>query len=219
MRFRFDPFTLDTGSRQLLRGGDSVHLSPKAFDLLTILLENRPWALGKDDLHARVWPGTFVSDTSLSTLINEIRSALDDSARHPRFLRTVHSHGYAFCGKADALTADRDSAAVTCWVRWNGRDIPLAEGLNVLGREFGSAVRIDLPEISRRHASIVVAGPQATIEDLSSRNGTFIGDDPVRVPRPLRDGDEIRLGTITLTFHIASYDGTTKALPSPRAQF
>lgn len=219
MRFRFDPFTLDTGTRQLLRGGDPVHLSPKAFDLLTMLVENRPWALGKNDLHARIWPGTFVSDTSLSTLVNEIRTALDDSARRPKFLRTVHGHGYAFCGSAEALTGGGDAGAAAAWVRWEGRDIPLAEGVNLLGRGADSAVRIDRPEISRRHASIVVAGARATLEDLSSRNGTFVGDDPVTTPRLLHDGDEIRLGTVALTFHIASYGGTTKALPSRGAQF
>jgi DNA-binding winged helix-turn-helix (wHTH) protein len=218
VRFRFGPFTLDTGTRELLRGNAPVHLSRKAFELLTMLVENRPWALGKDDLHARIWPGTFVSDTSLSTLVNEIRTALDDSARQPKFVRTVHAYGYAFCGHAEALTAGRDLAAVTCWVRWQGHDIPLADGVNVLGREFGSTVRIDLREISRRHASIVVAGSRATIEDLGSRNGTFVGDDPVRAPTPLHDGDAIRLGTVALTFHIASHGGTTEALPARRAQ-
>jgi DNA-binding winged helix-turn-helix (wHTH) protein len=218
VQFRFDSFVLDTGTRQLLRGSETVDLSPKAVDLLTVLLENRPLALGKQDLHARVWPATFVSDTSLSTLVNEIRAALEDDARRPRFVRTVHSYGYAFCGTAEAMTGERNMAGVRSWIRWEERDVPLAEGVNILGRALGSAVRIDLPEISRRHASIVVGVAHATIEDLGSRNGTFVGDDPVTAPRRLRDGDAIRLGTVELTFHVAADGATTQGIPARRPQ-
>lgn len=193
-----------------------MHLSPKAFDLLTILVENRPWAMSKADLHARVWPGTFVSDTSLATLVNEIRTGLQDSARHPRFVRTVHGYGYAFCRSAEASTGQERMGGARCWVKWEGREIPLGEGTNVLGRAFDSAVRVDLPEISRRHASVVISGTQATLEDLESRNGTFVREERITAPRPLRDGDEIRLGTVCLTFHVASDGGTTKAVPSDR---
>jgi DNA-binding winged helix-turn-helix (wHTH) protein len=218
VQFRFDPYVLDTGTRQLLRESSSVDLSPKAFDLLTVLLENRPLALGKQDLHARVWPATFVSDTSLSTLVNEIRAALKDDARRPRFVRTVHGYGYAFCGTAEAITSGRSLAGVRSWIRLEGRDVPLAEGVNILGRDVGSAIRIDLPEISRRHASIVVGVAQATIEDLSSRNGSFVGDEPVTAPRRLRDGDAIRLGTVAMTFHVAADGATTQAIPARRSQ-
>jgi len=218
VQFRFDPFVLDTGTRQLLRGSVAVDLSPKAFDLLTVLLENRPLALGKQDLHARIWPATFVSDTSLSTLVNEIRAALNDDARRPRFVRTVHGYGYAFCGAAEALTGGRSFAVAQSWIRWQGRDVPLTEGVNIIGRDPGSAIRIDLPEISRRHASIVVGLEQATIEDLGSRNGTFVGDEAVTAPRRLRDGDAIRLGTVELAFHVAVTGATTQAMPAHRTQ-
>lgn len=218
VQFRFDPFVLDTGTRQLLRGSETVDLSPKAFDLLTVLVESRPLALDKQDLHARVWPATFVSDTSLSTLVNEIRAALKDDARRPRFVRTVHGYGYAFCGTAEAMPSGGNLAGVRSWIRWEGRDVPLAEGVNILGRDPGSAIRIDLPEISRRHASITLGLAHATIEDLGSRNGTFVGDEPVTAPRRLRDGDAIRLGTVALTFHVAADGATTQAIPARRSQ-
>jgi DNA-binding winged helix-turn-helix (wHTH) protein len=218
MQFRFDSFVVDTGTRQLVSGSQPVDLSPKAFDLLTVLLENRPLALGKQDLHARIWPATFVSDTSLSTLVNEIRAALKDDARRPRFVRTVHGYGYAFCGAAEATTGGRSVAGARSWIRWEGRDVPLAEGVNILGRDLGSAIRIDLPEISRRHASVVVGPGEATIEDLGSRNGTFVGDETVTAPLRLRDGDAIRLGTVELTFHVAVTGATTQAMPARRSQ-
>jgi pSer/pThr/pTyr-binding forkhead associated (FHA) protein len=90
--------------------------------------------------------------------------------------------------------------------------------VNILGRDVGSAIRIDLPEISRRHASIVVGVAQATIEDPSSRNGSFVGDEPVTAPRRLRDGDAIRLGTVAMTFHVAADGATTQAIPARRSQ-
>ncbi len=216
MQFRFERFTLDTGTRQLLLEHDPVHLSPKAFDLLGALIENRPLALGKHDLHERLWPGTFVSDTSLSTLINEIRTALGDSARGARLVRTVHRYGYAFCGTAESTTPGREAGAPTSWIRWAERDLPLVDGLNVIGREIGCAVRIDRPEVSRRHASIVVTGVNASIEDLGSRNGTFVGEEAVSAPRTLRDGDEIRLGTVAVTFHRAAWGATTEEVPTRR---
>ena len=218
VQFRFDPFVLDTGTRQLLSGSEALELSPKAFDLLTVLLENRPLALGKEDLHARIWPATFVSDTSLSTLVNEIRAALDDDARRPRFVRTVHGHGYAFCGTAETITGGRSFVGARSWIRWEGRDVPLDEGVNIIGRDPCSAIRIDLPEISRRHASIVVGPAQVTIEDLGSRNGTFVSDEAVTAPRRLRDGDAIRLGTVALAFHVAATGATTQAIPARPSQ-
>jgi len=98
MRFRFGPFVLDTDARELLRDGAPVHLSPKAYLLLEALLENRPKALSKADLHGRIWPKTFVVETNLANLVTEIRTLIGDEPRRPRFLRTVHGFGYAFRG-------------------------------------------------------------------------------------------------------------------------
>ena len=100
MRVYFGPYVLDRGSRQLLREDDIVHLSPKAFDLLHFLIDHRPRVLSKHELHDRLWPSTFVSDASLASLVAEIREALGDSARRPRYVRTAHRVGYAFCGEA-----------------------------------------------------------------------------------------------------------------------
>ena len=104
-------------------------------------------------------------------------------------------------------------------IRWGERDVPLADGLNVVGREIGCAVRIERPEVSRRHASITLTGANAQIEDLGSRNGTFVGGEPVSAPRALADGDAIRFGTIAVTFHRASWGATTEAVPARRRQF
>ena len=95
MRVRFGPFTVDVETRQLLRDGSEVHLSPKAFDLLCNLIEHRPRVVEKGELLGQIWPDTFVVDAGLNVLIGEIRRALSDDARQPRYLRTVHGVGYA----------------------------------------------------------------------------------------------------------------------------
>ena len=100
MTLRFGPFTVDADTRQLLRDGSELHLSPKAFDLLWSLVEQRPRVVEKTELLTRIWPDTYVVDANLNVLIGEIRRALGDAAREPRFIRTVHGVGYAFCGTA-----------------------------------------------------------------------------------------------------------------------
>ena len=103
MKLRFDAFVLDTDTRQLFGSDDERHLTPKALDLLALLLENRPNAIAKKDLHARLWPATFVTEANLAILIAEIRTALGDSARQPRYIRTVHRFGYAFAADATSV--------------------------------------------------------------------------------------------------------------------
>src|SRR5262245_61158566 len=95
MRLAFGDFVFDSDTRELLRGGDRVTLSPKAFQLLETLIENRPRALSKSVLHDRLWPKTFVVEANLSNLVGEIRHALGEDSRTARFVRTVHRFGYA----------------------------------------------------------------------------------------------------------------------------
>ena len=100
MSFWFGDFELDQERRQLLRSGEPVPLEPKAYELLSLLLERRPRALSRAQIRDAIWPQTFVSESTLAVVVNAIRQALGDDARHPRFIRTVHGFGYAFCGEA-----------------------------------------------------------------------------------------------------------------------
>ena len=92
--------TFDAETRQLWRGEREFHLSPKAFDLLALLVARRPAAVSKIAIRELLWPDTFVSETNLPALVAEIRAALGDDAREPRFVRTLHRIGYAFHGQA-----------------------------------------------------------------------------------------------------------------------
>jgi len=107
--FHIGEFTFDCASRLLMRGGVKRHLSPKAQQLLRLLLVARPRALSREELYDALWPSTFVCETNLASVVNEIRRALGDDARAARYIRTVHGFGYAFCG--EVATSRGDSIA------------------------------------------------------------------------------------------------------------
>lgn len=197
MRLQLGSVTLDTERRQLLRGREALHLSAKAYQLLVHLVENRPRAVSKEEIGQALWPDTFVSETSLTTLVNELRSLLGETARSARLIRTVHGFGYAF--------ADIDGGApAPCRLLWGVREVPLYPGENVLGREPGTRGSIPDGSVSRRHARVVVRDGDATIEDLGSKNGTFLEERRLEGPAVLSDGDTVRLGLVTLVFRSGS---------------
>jgi DNA-binding winged helix-turn-helix (wHTH) protein len=198
--YRFDRFSLDTDTRRLLRDGQELHLSPKAFDLLRLLVEGRARALARNDLHERLWPETHVEDTNLAGLIAEIRRALGDSPDDPRFVRTMHRFGYWFVAVVNGAAAPRRE--IRYWLVWETRQIPLFDGENIVGRAPDAAVWLDAPGVSRQHARIRLDGGQATVEDLGSKNGTFVGGERLTAPHVLSDGDQIRVGSIVMAFRI-----------------
>ena len=207
----FGSFTLDTESRQLLSGEDlqPVHLSPKAYELLRVLVDTRPRAVAKNELHERLWPSTFVSEATLASLVAELREALNERGRESRFIRTVHGFGYAFSGPAREHGAP-DPGRVANWIIYNGRETSLDQGAHVLGRDADVAVPLTSPTVSRHHARITISGPIATLEDLGSKNGTYLRGQAVTSPTPLADGDRIRIGAFELTFRTLSAPASTE---------
>ena len=212
MQVHFGEWRLDPDARQLFRVNEPVHVSPKAFELLKLLVEHRPQALSKTDLHAAIWPATFVSEASLAQLVSEIRAAIGDNAHEPRFLRTVHGFGYAFaCDAPDPRALPKPPATgVTYWLRLVSRDIQLCEGENVLGRDPAATVGLESLRISRYHARIVLTGDEAILEDLGSKNGTYLRGEQIAAPARLQDGDEIRVGPFSLTFHVSGPGAATE---------
>src|SRR5688500_3312152 len=103
MRVRFGPFVLDSATRELLEAGRPLHLSPKSFDLLQILIERRPAVVSKADLQDGVWPVTFVDDANVGNAVAEIRRGLGDDPKTPAYVSTVSRRGYRFC--ADVVGA------------------------------------------------------------------------------------------------------------------
>jgi DNA-binding winged helix-turn-helix (wHTH) protein len=205
VRTHFGPFTLDPATRQLLEAGRAIHLSPKAFDVLQMLVEAGPTVVPKADLHDRIWPGTYVVDANLSVLIGEIRRALADSAQTPRYIRTVHKVGYAFCGDATAdapAPPPQPPTGSRYWLAWNDRTFVLSAGDNLIGRNPECGVWVDAAGVSRRHARLRLDAESgaAVIEDLGSTNGTFVNETRAESQVPLRDGDLVHIGSVPLTF-------------------
>jgi DNA-binding winged helix-turn-helix (wHTH) protein len=211
VRLVFGDLILDIGTRQLLRGDEELRLSPKAFELLRMLIEERPRAISKNDLIERLWPDTYVAEANLPSLIAEIRDVTGDSAEEPRFIRTIRRFGYAFCGSVTD-GASTGSTPFGSWLMCEGRQIRLTEGENIIGREAEAAVWLDFSAVSRRHARIVIAGERATVEDLGSKNGTHVRGNRISGIVDLEDGDEIRIGSVVLSFRMPARPGSTVSL-------
>ena len=197
---RFGNFSFDPGARRLNQSGQDVHLAAKAVDLLTLLSRKAPDAVAKKEIHEQLWPSTFVSDVSLTTLIFELRAALGESARRPRFIRTVHGFGYAFQGDS-AQTPAAEEETPFCII-YDGREIGLQRGENVIGRSRDCRVRIDSTRVSRRHARVTIDGDAALIEDCGSRHGTWVGTTQTAGRVRLRDGDRIGVAGIEMLFRV-----------------
>jgi DNA-binding winged helix-turn-helix (wHTH) protein len=203
----FGDFDLDSDGRRLLRGGREVRLGRRAYELLHYLVAQRPRALSKAQLRDRLWPRNASSESALATVVSELRDALGDDPRRPRYVRTVYGFGYAFCGQAAASATSMSGGAARARLLWANRTFLLGEGDNLLGRAEEAPTRIDVATVSRHHARILVSPGGATLEDLGSRNGTFLRGERVVSPRSLRDGDEIGLGRIRLTFRMSDRAG------------
>jgi DNA-binding winged helix-turn-helix (wHTH) protein len=213
VRICFNPFTLNLDTRQLTRENCEIHLAPKAFELLVALVSDRPKVLTKVALQERLWPDTFVAEANLSNLVAEIREALGDRGRRPKWIRTAHGFGYAFCGEAITLTRAHEAAPdrTMCWLEWGRRRFPLSIGEHVIGRDSDVEVRLDASTVSRRHAKLVVTAEGTVLEDFGSKNGTLRGNDRVTSRVQLVDGDAIHIGSLLITFHVRA-PGSTETL-------
>lgn len=200
MRVCFGTFILDEATRLLYRAGVPVPLEPKALELLALLIRRRPAAVSKQEIHDQVWPDTFVSESTVSSLVAQVRRALGGDGA--ALVRTVHGFGYAFEADAVPAPSDPQAAPLAAHVDWDGRILRLVPGENVLGRSEDLRLRIDVEGVSRRHARIVADAGRFTLEDLGSKNGTFLGDERLRAPVELADGDVVRFGHTAVVFCI-----------------
>ncbi|MDO8680869.1 MAG: FHA domain-containing protein [Acidobacteriota bacterium] len=207
MAHAFGDFVFDAKARLLTHRGKPVHLTAKACELLQLLASRRPDAIAKKEIHKELWPDTFVSDVSLTTLVFELRAALGESARSPRFVRTVHGFGYAF-QVADG--AEGQDETPFCVIH-DGREMALKRGENLIGRSRDCVVRLDSTRVSRHHARITVDGDAALIEDCGSRNGTAVGGNKIKGRVRLKDGDDIAIAGISVLFRVVDDASGTQA--------
>jgi DNA-binding winged helix-turn-helix (wHTH) protein len=199
---RFGTCVLDLDTRLLYVDGREAHITPKAYELLMVLTEHAPKALTKSDLLERLWPKTYVSEDALARLVADVRTAIGDSARHPKWIRTIHGFGYAFT--VEPTVGGRERVSTLHTLTWAGHEFRLVEGENIIGRDPDVAVPINALIISRRHARVVVNRDGISIEDLGSKNGTLVSGKRLSGPTALRAGDTIQIGDFELVLHVSA---------------
>lgn len=212
MRVRFAGCLLDTETRELTREGRLVPLSPKAFRLLQVLAERRPSAVSQTELRSLLWPDTMMGGTTLARVVSDLRAAIADKRGSGNLIRTVHRFGYAFAGtmvEEPPVLAHKPATGYA--VQWGARLVPLEAGENVIGRAADALISVASPKVSRRHARILVNGFGATLEDLGSRNGTYLGELKIDGAVELKRGDRIRIGPAMLIFYTSGDDTATTA--------
>jgi DNA-binding winged helix-turn-helix (wHTH) protein len=198
---------------RMSRGEQVVQLRPRAMDVLACLALQGGELASKRHLIDTVWRTEFVSDHVLTQVIAELRAALGDNARNPSYIENIPRRGYRLVASLTPIeSAGPAATGPSLPFRLEGEegDYPLAQGTNLIGRTADAVVLIDRTEVSRCHARIVVEGTAATLEDLGSKNGTYLNGQRLRQPSPLTDGDEIWIGRSVARFRfVAEGEPTT----------
>jgi len=194
----------------------TAHLEPKVMEVLVCLAEHAADVVSKEILLRSVWPDTCVTDDVLTRAIFELRRVFGDEARSPRVIQTIPKRGYRLIAPV-VLNADRTSGSPTteatvCTLTWDEGYVTLTDGTYLLGRDESLPIRVPLPSVSRRHARITLGGGVATVEDLASKNGTFLREQRLTAPALLRNGDTLIAGTVRINVRV-SMPSTETAVP------
>jgi hypothetical protein len=185
-------YRIDVEQRAITRQGTEVHLSPKAFDVLAALLAARPRVLRKQELIACAWPDTYVSEANLAVLIGEIRQALGDPARSPKIIAEPTE-------LLRALAGPPTGPVFTLRVR---RRRILLDDTTLVGRDEQCDIVIGDPSVSRRHARLLVDGSGVVVEDLQSKNGTFVDGVRISGASAASAGSEVMFGGVTCRLEV-----------------
>jgi DNA-binding winged helix-turn-helix (wHTH) protein len=214
---RFGVFELDLITGELRRKGVKLALQEQPFQVLAMLVEHAGDLVTREQLRERLWPDvvSIDSDHGVNKAVVKIRRALGDIAESPRYVETLERRGYRFLASVEPIIARPsvepiDARVETLRLVWTDRTIPLVQGANMIGRDGAALVWIDSPDVSRRHAQVVVTGRSAILEDLGSKNGTRLNEQAVDERAVLEDGDAIRIGPALLVFRSAPIYVPTK---------
>jgi len=93
--------------------------------------------------------------------------------------------------------------------------LPLCAGENIVGRARDAQICLDVPGVSRRHARVMVEGETVTVDDLASKNGTFVAGCRIAASHVLAPGDRVTFGQVTVTLQATSSESSTTTLPKP----
>jgi len=171
--------------------------------LLKLLIDRAAKALTKAELLDLLGRDTVASEHAVAKLVSDVRTLVGDSAQRPHIIRTIHGFGYALSA------VEEEPSVMSARLTWANRDYGLHEGENIIGRSADVEVPLYASIVSRRHARLVVHHGSAHLEDLGSKNGTFVGSQRVLAPRLLRDGDVIRVGDFYLIYRTTTTGAVT----------
>jgi DNA-binding winged helix-turn-helix (wHTH) protein len=222
--FQLGEWVVEPDLGRLTRAGDTVGLELKAMSVLLCLARCSGNLVTRQDLIDAVWATEFISDNTLTHAIAELRSALGDDAKSPFYIETIHRRGYRLMvGASESDNTQTDTAdKPSCFhVVVGDRSVRLANGENLIGRIPWATVTIDSLQVSRRHALIVVENACAILEDLDSKNGTYLNGLPLEDPACLEHGDQIGLGShivvLQLVATVTTEEGDTPTDPALEA--
>ncbi len=212
--FRVGDWLVEPDLDRISRGEERRTLRPRVTELL-VCLAARPGELAsREHLVDGVWQTGFVTVSALTHLVAELRKALGDDPRDPRYVETIPRRGYRLIAPVAPLgrtsVSEHDGPVRFMLVDPEGTEIALTEGEHVIGRSPDATVRIDSREVSRRHALILIRGATATLEDLGSKNGTSLRGRRLEQPATLRDADEIQIGVNVARFRFRAVDDRTR---------
>jgi len=213
--FQLGRWQVDPAACELSDNGTVIRLRPKVMELLAAFARNPGEVISKHCLLDMVWADVTVGDASLTVAVGELRDALGDNSERPEFIETIPRRGYRLI----APISNAESPSVVAggsrfWLTGAGLELVLRQGENLLGRAPDAHIRIESPKVSRNHAKITVDGDTAIVEDLGSKNGTFVGDTRIDGPTPLAHGDQLRLGQLAaiLSIVVADHESTITEL-------
>jgi DNA-binding winged helix-turn-helix (wHTH) protein len=222
-QFVFARLVLDTGARLLLRKGRPVSLSTKAVEVLIQLVAHRPRAVRKEELLSAVWPNRFIEENHLSHLVTELRAALGVTLGR-RAIRTVHGVGFAFALPAEARLAPAAPQSECLWLLswvagsrpsrsgdadvWSGGTIDLALGTYTIGRATDCTPMLTSRTVSSRHARLHVERHALSVEDLGSKNGTYLDGRQITARAKVAEGSVLTVGAVDLRFRRPTADAT-----------
>jgi DNA-binding winged helix-turn-helix (wHTH) protein len=235
--YLFGQYRLDAAGTALFNGTTLVPLTPKALKVLLTLVERAGAVVDKETLLQEVWADTFVEEGIVAHNISTLRHVLRNG-RDSVTIQTLPKRGYRLVGdvrlescddaevlaspvtaiaNAAALDAPAAGPAATDLQRWliaGDRQIPLRDGAQTVGRDRSADIRLDSLSVSRCHARLTVAGAEITVEDLGSKNGTWLRRARLTGPTRLEDGDDVRFGTVTVILRNLLAPGATDTTPA-----
>ena len=200
------PFRLEVEERAVYRDGRPLSLTPRCFEVFRALAEAGGRVVTRESLLSRVWADAAVEEGSLTRTVSMLRDALGEDGE--RLIETLPRVGYRL---NSAVAPRRAPVPGLARVVWEDREFPLVPGENIVGRDPAAVVRLDIPSVSRHHARIALSETDAVLEDLGSKNGTFVGPTRLAGLARLSDGDRIRFGSADVVFRRPASGSTVTA--------